>query len=383
MINTRTGAPTDLTVQVQAVTIAADDTTGLAYLPDYAGAKVTVMKGISIVKTIHLAAGAQPAYVTIDPATGLVYVDDGHLYPDGKSKIWVIKGTKVITSIPVALDPTGGAVDPRDGDFYVPEPGADTVTVIRGTKVLNRIDVNSNPTTVDPTAVGVDPTRHLAYVLDEGGVSILHGATLAHTVTAPQERLEDPESIAVDPANHLAYIGTDFNSGSVTILDGTSVKSTVTVGELPGSPVYDPTNGLVIFPSADGPQISVFRGLKDIQGITLTAVAPAVAGVDTGNGRAFIGGYFSDSITELQTPAPGAIVVKRPTHRHYTKGAFVRVKFSCKAGQRNPVISCLASTADGHLLPTNTLGPHHFTVRLHSTYGPVIDKKVTYRVVKK
>jgi DNA-binding beta-propeller fold protein YncE len=381
IINTRTGAAVTRTFPVYSSSIAIDQATGLVYFPGYSAGNVTVMKGTSVVKTIHLAKGATPYDATIDPVTGLVYVDDGHVYNNGKCKVWVLKGKKVVTSITVTTDPSGGAVDPTDGDVYIVNSGADTVTVIRGTKVINTIDVNSNPTTVYPIAVGVDPTRHLAYVLDQGGVTILHGATLKTTVT-DGEVLEDPSSLVVDPVNHFAYIGTGYSDNSVTILDGAHVKTTLSIGALPGSPVYDPTNGLVIFPAADAPQVSVLDGLNVLKSLTLTPTEGLAAGVDTSNGRVFVSGYYQDVIAELQTPGPGKITITRPTHGHYTKGAKVHVKFACTKGKDNSVTSCAATTANGQLLPTSTTGKHHFTVKLHAAYGPAIKKTITYKVKK-
>jgi hypothetical protein len=380
VINTRTGAAVTRTVPSYSTSIAVDQASGLTYVPGYMTGDVTIMKGSSVVKTIHLAAGAQPFDSTIDPATGLVYVDDGHLYPNSQSRVWVLKGEKVVKSINVGPGVSGGAVDPTDGDVYVLVPGHDTVTVIRGFKVINTIDVNAaNSTTLYPIAVGVDPTRHLAYVLDQGGVTILHGTTLKTTVT-DGDTLEDPYTITVDPVNHYAYIGTNFNSDSVTILDGAHIKTTVSIGDLPGNPAYDPTNGLVIFPAALAPQITVFDGLHIVKSLTLTPFEAGAADVDTTNGRVFVSGYRQDQIVELQTPGQGQITITRPAHGHYLKGAKVHVKFACKAGLDNTVTSCTASTADGHLLPTSTIGTHHFTVRLRAAYGPPITETITYTV---
>jgi DNA-binding beta-propeller fold protein YncE len=383
VINTRTGAAVTKTVPSFSSSIAIDQASGLAYVPDYVAGDVTVMKGSSVVKKIHLATGALPFAATIDPVTGLVYIDDDHIYSNSKCRVWVLKGEKVVTSINVGTDPSSGAVDPTDGDVYILQPSQDTVTIIRGTKVINTVDVNSNPTTIEPKAVDVDPTRHLAYVVDQGGFSILHGAKLQTTVT-DGDTLADPYSIVVDPANHYAYIGTAFNDDSVTILDGAHVKTTVAIGELPGTPVYDPANGLVTFPSELAPQISVFRGLHVVKSVSLTVnpVQAGAVGVDTSDGRLYASGFHQDLIAELQTPAPGAITVTRPTHGRYPKGAKVHVKFACTAGRDNNVTSCTGSSANGHLLATSTLGTHHFTVKLRAAYGPTITKSVTYTVRK-
>jgi YVTN family beta-propeller protein len=369
VINTQTGHSTTLHTPVWTQSIAIDQSTGLVYLPDYNTNNVTVMKGTTVVKTIHLAKESRPFDATINPVTRLVYVDE-----EGISKVAVIKGTKVDGSITVQSEPMSGAVDTSNGDVYIPNFGSDSVSVIRNKTVLKTIPVGQ-----EPEDVAVDPSRHLAYVTSQGSesISILHGSSLQHTVNLGGQLTF---GVAVDPVTHFAYIGGYF--GALTILDGPNVKLATTIGELPLVPVYDPTNGLVIFPAEDAPQITVFQGINVLQTFTGNPIEAGYAGVDTSNGRAFVSGYHGDSVVELQTPAPGSITITRPTHQHYRKGSTVRVKFSCTAGADNTVTHCTGTTATGHLLSTSALGTHHFTVVLRAAFGPAIKKTVTYHVVK-
>jgi YVTN family beta-propeller protein len=370
VIDTRTGARTDLNLASADDSIAVNEATGLVYIPDEVSGTVAVLNRTSVVNTITLPAGSETYDATIDSATGLVYVDEF-----GRSAVAVIKGTTLVKTITVGKGPEGGAVDPGTGDVYIPNAGDGTVSVIRGKTVINTVTVGTGP-----DFVAVDPTRHLAYVANEGAgtVSILHGSTLQHTVTVGDE----PDGIAVDPATHLAYVG-NFGSSSVSILDGKTVKATIPVGDAPYIPAFDPTNGLVVFPSAGSSAIAVFAGTKLVQRRTTAQAGNAVAGVDTSNGRTYVTSEGGDAITALQTPTLGTITIKRPTHRHYRRGAKVYVKFSCKRGTNNTVTSCKGSTGNGHRLSTTKTGVHHFTVTLHQAYGGKIKKKITYHVVKK
>jgi YVTN family beta-propeller protein len=365
VINTKTGAHTDLTVNDYAANIAIDATTGLVYLPDSFTDTVVVLKGTAVLNTVHLAAGSQPFAVTINPTTGLVYVEDA------AGKVAILKGSTLLKTITVGAGPLIGAVDPGTGDVYIPNSGSDTLSVIKGQKVINTVKTGKYP-----DMVAVDPARHLAYVanLTSGTVSVLHGSTLQGTAKVGTQ----PTGIAVDPVTHLAYVG-NIGSSNVSILDGTTVKATVKVGPKPGYPAVDPSTGVVVFPSDGSTTDSVLVGLKRVRGIVATQGKNVGAGIDSTDGRLFISSA-AGTIIEFQIPLTNTLTVTRPTAGHYQKGATVKAKFSCAAGTNNTVIACKGSTPNGHALPTSSVGVHHFTVTMTSGFGAKVTKTVTYHV---
>jgi YVTN family beta-propeller protein len=369
-IDTRTDKSTLLEQATETDSIAVDDTSGLAYLPVGPFDDVAVAKGATIVSTVMLPVGSDPFDATIDPATGLVYVDDFKT-----ARVSIIKGTKLLTSIKVGNGPSGGAVDPSNGNVYVANSGDDTVSVINGEKVVKTVKVAAGP-----GYVAVDPIRHLAYVADTGTdkVSILHVRTLQHTVTVGTS----PQSIGVNPVSGLAYVA-NFNGDSVSILDDQTVKATVGVSE-PGVPLFDPTNDLMLLPSEGSPALNVYSGTKRVERLSTTLVMTGFGAVDVSNGHAFVTGSTTstpgNTVFELQLPTPNRLSVTRPTHRHYKQGAKVLAKFACKPGTNNVVTLCKGSSKNGRRLPTSKLGVHDFTVTMRSAYGPSIKKKISYRV---
>jgi DNA-binding beta-propeller fold protein YncE len=376
-IDTKTGVRTVLDQPTETGSVAVDQATGFAYLPISADDAVAVAKGTSIVATVTLPAGSGPDDATIDPATGVVYVDD---FESGQ--VSVIKGTALLTTLTVGGGPTGGAVDAIDGDVYIPNHGDGTVSVIRGEKVVKTLKALDGP-----EYVAVDPSRHLAYVSDfyGGAVTVLHGTKRVGDVTVGT----NPFGIAVDPTTHLVYVGDMGGAAtSVSILDGATVRKTVTVGAIPGVPAYDPSAGLVLFPSQNSAVLSILDGTKVVQRLTTTPTGNFAVGVDTSLGRAFVTGAASGSldngnaVTELQAPTAGKVTIKRPAHGHYKRGSKVVVRFSCRPGTNNTVTSCMGSTANRHRLPTTKVGAHHFTVTMRSGFGATIKKKVTYRVTR-
>jgi DNA-binding beta-propeller fold protein YncE len=367
IVDTRTGAATDLTLPSNDDSIAIDEASGLVYVPDSTSGTVAVLHGAALVTTITLPAGSSPRDATIDPVTGRVYIDEYNA-----ATVAVIKGTALVTAITVGRFPAGGAVDPGTGDVYIPNAGDSTVSVIRGTAVIKTPKVGNGP-----DFVAVDATRHLAYVadIDVDTVSILHGTKLQHVTKVGN----DPDGIVVDPRTHLAYVG-NLGSSSVSILNGQVVKATVKLGTEPNMQAVDISNGLVIFPT-NLPHLVVFSGTKKIQTVATPKAQSWFAAIDTSNGRAVLSS-FAGVITVLQMPTRGTITITRPTHRHYTEGAKVHVRFRCAHGIHNAVKSCKGSTANRHLLPTDVVGVHHFSVKLAQAYGRTLKKSVTYRVVR-
>jgi YVTN family beta-propeller protein len=369
VINTRTGTHTPIAQVNGAFGLAVDDTTGLVYIPDRDNGSVVVVKGATIVKRIAMPKGDDPVDATVDPATGLVYVDEYAV----TGSVSIIKGTRLLTSITVGNDPVTSAVDPSTGNVYVANSGGGTVSVIRGRKVIKTITVGG-----DPDELAVDPSRHLAYVSNDttANVSVLHGTSLVHNVTVGLY----PGDIAVDPRTHLAYVG--HAGDSVSILDGKTLRKTVTTALWTDSPGYDATDGLVVFTALKSPTVSVFEGTKIVETLTTKQTANDGIGIDPTNGHAYAISFSGTAITELQVPTAGTIAVKRPTHRNYGQGVDVRVSFSCRRGTNNSVVSCTGSTHSGRRLNTTTLGLHHFSVALRQAFGATVVRTLTYRVVK-
>jgi DNA-binding beta-propeller fold protein YncE len=367
IVNTRTGKATDVLVPSGDDSIAINEASGLVYVPDSPSGTVTVLHGTSVVTTITLPAGSEPRDATIDPVTGRVYIDEFNA-----AAVAVIKGTDLVTAITVGKSPAGGAVDPTTGDVYIPNAGSDTVSVIHGTSVIKTVKAGSAP-----DYVAVDPTRHLAYVanIDGDTVSILRGTRLQHTTRVG----DDPADIVVDPRTQLAYVE-NLGSTSVSILHGQRLKATIKLKTTPNPEALDTADGLVIVPT-NLPHVLVLSGTKKVQTLSTPNVDSWFAGTDNRNGRAVLSS-FGGVITVLQLPTPGTIRITRPTHRHYVESAKVHVGFRCTHGTNNAVQSCTGSTADHRLLRTNTIGVHHFTVRLGQTYGPSVKKTITYRVVR-
>jgi DNA-binding beta-propeller fold protein YncE len=311
VVGTRVGRPVTLPIASWTPTgtgIAIDERTGYAYLPN--GSSVAVLHGRKLIRNIYLGVHGDPSQILLDTRTHLVYAVNF-----ATNTVSVIKGSTVIALIPLDGLPIGygetpgqGAVNPRTGLFYLPERGVG-VDVIRGTKVVTTI-----PTGSGPTAVAVDPTRNLAYVTNNGFIDDFPSSVFvisgdSHTTrqvpitNVNSAEVREPGGLIVNPKTHLVYVS-DSNPAGVSVLDGARLVRTINGGPLANIPVaVDPTNGLVLLPTDHS--IRVVRGTKIIQTLPLRANSGGYyAGIDTRNGRAVITSNSQGRILLMQTPRP-------------------------------------------------------------------------------
>jgi YVTN family beta-propeller protein len=370
-VSTRHGVPTELGIPGLTGSIGVVEKTGLAYIPDAVESHVcaTVLRGSRHVTTITGPACNETEDATVNPRTGLVYLDNV-----GTSEMDVIRGRHVAGTFRAGTTPGPGVANPRTGLVYIPNRGSNTVTIVKNRHVISTIKLSG-----EPGAVAVDASRDLAYVsdLNDEVVWVIHGhsARSMKAVTA-----DSTFGVAVNPLTHLTYV---LGTTKVSVLAGTTVKRVITLSLGDGDPrqaVVDPVNGLVYL-IGEGSVIDVVRGARIIQRVPTTPSRQKSAALDTGNGRLIVADGDGNAIEVLQGPRTPTIDLRRPTgHAVYRQGSHVDVAFRCTPGRRNPVRSCRGTQPSGHRLATGRLGSHHFTVRLRSAYGPTVVKRVSYRV---
>src|SRR5207245_8448231 len=73
-----------------------------------------------------------------------------------------------------------------------------------------------------------------------GSVTVIDGTSVVATVTVG----DVPGGLAYDSGNGYVYV-TNFNSNTVSVINGTTVVATVPVGSSPGGIVYDRGKGSV------------------------------------------------------------------------------------------------------------------------------------------
>ena len=220
-------------------------------------------------------AGNYPQSITYDNFSNYVYVSDANPDQFEPGIVSVISGTQVIGSVVSGTFPEAITYDPQNHYVYslssVP-PGRGVVTVISGLDVLASISIEYNP---GSGAILFDPANGYIYATntDSGTVSVILGTKLIQSVTVGLE----PSNMLWDPENGYVYVSDAATINETAVPQITILSGVDVVGQIAGlqSPfVYDPKYGVVYASLSDGLAsnfgvIAVVSGTRTIGNLTV------------------------------------------------------------------------------------------------------------------
>jgi YVTN family beta-propeller protein len=196
-----------------------------------------------------VAVGGNPIGDAVDQATHTVYVAN-----NADNTVSLIDAAacnarhtagcgRHLTTVKVGAAPIGDAVDQKTNTVYVVNTGDGTVSVIDG-KTCNA-EVTSGCGKVHTIHVGggpnvdaIDERTDTIYVANNNDdtVSVIDGATCNSVVTSGCGKTPPvvhvgggPDGLGVDPKTETVY-ATNFNDGTVSVIDGATCNATVTSG---------------------------------------------------------------------------------------------------------------------------------------------------------
>jgi YVTN family beta-propeller protein len=242
-----------------------------------------------------LPVGIGPSGITVDSATGEAYVAN-----QVSKNVSVIEGTSVEATIGLPLAPTALAYDPSDGFVYVGTENvcsqscpSDNVTVLNGTAVLGEITVGTKP-----AGIAFDPDNGYIYVasfaMTSNNVSVIDGLRVVASVNVSSA---SPTAVVYDPADGFVYV-TDYNSGSVTVIDGTLVVATIPVNQVPCGATYDAADQEVFVANLNSADVSLISGTK-VVGTIPVGSSPCGAAFDPVNGDVYVTDIDSNAVSIL------------------------------------------------------------------------------------
>ena len=194
------------------------------------------------------------------------------------------------TSIYVGTNPTGIAVNPNTNDVYVTNSGDGTVSVIDGDSSSPTFNtVIGAPITVgsgagsDPIGVAVNPNTNNVYVtnFNDGTVTVIDGDPTSPTfntvIGAPITVGDNPTGVAVDPNTNDVYVANN-GGGTVSVIDGLTNTvdpvSPITVGSFPLGVTVNPNTDNVYVANNGGDTVTVIDGLTN----TVDLASPITVG---------------------------------------------------------------------------------------------------------
>jgi YVTN family beta-propeller protein len=211
---------------------------------------------------VPITVGASPLSVAVDPVTHLVYAANSGSFLNHPGSVSVINPSvpvgrppQVVATVAVGRFPSGIAVDPVNDRIYVANAGSNSVSVIDGhrNRVIATVGVGARP-----SGVGVIPATGTVYVANSGSGKAPGTVSVISTATNHVVKLipvgYDPDGIGVNTISRTVYVGNQGGAGSsngyqgtVSIIRGTSVGSTVTVQGTPyGIGVNSLTNNVYV-----------------------------------------------------------------------------------------------------------------------------------------
>ena len=209
-INSSTlGVATSVPVGQAPVGMAIDAATSQVYVANASSGTVTALgvSGTTFTTDATIAVAGQPAAITLNPATGLVYVVSQNGTSPGTLSIIDPSSNTVTSTIAVGAAPAAVAVNANTNEIYVANKGDATVTRIEGYGNLASTISNVG---ANPHALAIDALNDRIFVADDvngdnltAAVTVIDGVTSA---TSPEIRTGAYNSaILVNPTTGEAY----------------------------------------------------------------------------------------------------------------------------------------------------------------------------------
>jgi YVTN family beta-propeller protein len=200
--------------------------------------------------------------------------------------------------IPVGSYPVGIEVNPATNRVYVPNAGANTLSVIDGN---TNSALATLPTGELPCAIAANPYTNRIYVanLNSNDVTVIDGATNTIVTTVPVGTL--PCAVRILPSLNRVYVGNYFGD-TISVIDGgtNQVVETIPLGGSPYGMASNPLNNRVYVATGGGNTLKVINGFSNtiIATVPVGRLPDAVA-VNPQNGRIYVANYYSDTLTVL------------------------------------------------------------------------------------
>lgn len=258
-------------------------------------------------KIIHtIKVGSEPSGGAYDPVNKELYVVDYD-----SSYVTVVNSTdnKVIKTITMGdPQPVSAAFDSHNGEVYVANyctacTSGSTVSVINTTKnnVITNIAVGS-----EPTAAVFNPSNDELYVPSVGAdaVYVIKDSTNKVITTMndcfTEECIDAPLAAALNSANNELYVA-NFNDNAVAVYNcktNTFVKL-VSVGSGPDGAAYSPSNEAIYIANNGANSVSVINLKNKDVALVEVGSQPNGLGFDSDNGEMYVANYGSNTVTVI------------------------------------------------------------------------------------
>ncbi len=265
-----------------------------------------------------------PQSVEWDSSNGDLLISNGP--SSGGGGLWVVSPVTgaVLTTLPGGTAFDGAAVDPANGNIYVPggSSGASNVAVFAGT---NFTIVAIIPVGTDPDAILFDPANGDVYVANAGSdnVSVIDSTTNQVIGSIPVGGgSAGPGDLTLDSETGHLYVTGDYNSATVVNVSTGRVVANVSLGTWPTGMAFDPANGELYVPNVGQDTLMVINGTTNriVANISIYATwyssgdDPVTAAFDPVNGNICVTNWFSPDIDVVPSSANALMAAVRASN---------------------------------------------------------------------
>lgn len=147
----------------------------------------------------------------------------------------------------------------------------------------------------EPFSATVDPLNGIVYVTDfnSSSVTLLNGTVPITSVTVGS----DPYFATFDSGNGYMYVP-NFNSSNVSVIQNESVVATISVGSGPYDATYDPGNGCVYVTNSNSSSVTVINGTS-VVGTIRVGNQPFFGTYDPANGEVYVTNFASNNVSVI------------------------------------------------------------------------------------
>ncbi|MGH8220939.1 MAG: YncE family protein [Steroidobacteraceae bacterium] len=284
------------------------------------GDRITVVDGHSgrIVGQVETIPGGTHG-IAISHAAGLGYTDDGRA---GQAVAFSLRSLKIVKRLKaegdadaVTIDPASGHVFVVDGDpgaLTVVDPASDSVvaTVSAGSKLEYAVAGPGGKVYVNGVA------KSVIYRIDT--------STNQVDATWPIPQCASPHGLAIDTATHRLFSSCENSRMVVVNADTGAVVASVPIGRGTDAAAFDPRRKLAFSSNGGDGTISVIREVSADEFVPVATVKSAVSGrtmtVDPESGRLFVAAAKEDPAAMAAFRAALA-AHKRPTRFPFAPGS--------------------------------------------------------------
>lgn len=192
---------------------------------------------------------------------------------------------------------------------YITNGGSNTVTVL---DVLNLRQDRVIPVGINPTGIAVNPRRNEVYAVNSGSNSVSVIDAEKKTVVATVPVRQRPYFISVSPDGTRAYVANSgSNSVSVLDLEGRRQVAVIGVGEAPGEAVISPDGDTLVVSNRVGGSASVIDATVDPASMRVRSVFSGCPGATDiailpDSSKAFVACSGGHQVMAIQLATPPA-----------------------------------------------------------------------------